>query len=38
VLDPLLAHKSALEAHLSEHCGTLFAVDTDVLLYDVMSA
>ena len=36
-LDRLLAHKSALEAHLSERCGELFAVDNDVLLYDVTS-
>src|SRR5271157_705520 len=36
-LDRLLAHKSALEAHLSERCGELFAVQNDVLLYDVTS-
>jgi hypothetical protein len=36
-LDRLLAHKAALEAHLSERCGELFAVDNDVLLYDVTS-
>ena len=36
-LDRLLEHKNALEAHLSEHCGRLFAVDNDVLLYDVTS-
>jgi len=36
-LDRLLAHKTALEAHLSERCGELFAVDNDVLLYDVTS-
>ena len=36
-LDRLLAHKAALEAHLSEPCGQLFAVDNDVLLYDVTS-
>jgi transposase len=36
-LDRLLAHKAALEAHLSERCGQLFAVDNDVLLYDVTS-
>ncbi len=36
-LDRLLAHKSALEAHLSERCGELFAVDNEVLLYDVTS-
>jgi transposase len=33
----LLAHKAALEAHLSERCGELFAVDNAVLLYDVAS-
>jgi hypothetical protein len=31
-LDRLLAHKSALEAHLSKRCGELFAVRNDVLL------
>jgi transposase len=36
-LDRLLAHKSAVERHLSERCGELFAVDNDVLLYDVTS-
>ena len=36
-LDRLLAHKTALEAHLSERCGELFAVENDVLLYDVTS-
>jgi transposase len=36
-LDHLLAHKAALEAHLSARCGELFAVDNDVLLYDVTS-
>ena len=36
-LDRLLAHKAALEAHLSERCGQLFAVDNNVLLYDVTS-
>ena len=36
-LDRLLAHKTPLEAHLSERCGELFAVDNDVLLYDVTS-
>ena len=34
-LDRLLAHKAALEAHLSARCGELFAVEDDVLLYDV---
>jgi len=37
-LDRLLAHKAALEAHLSQRCGELFAVENDVLLYDVASA
>src|SRR5437764_1268188 len=36
-LDHLLAHKSALEAHLSKRCGELFAIDNEVLLYDVTS-
>jgi transposase len=36
-LDHLLMHKSALEAHLSQRCGELFAVQNDVLLYDVTS-
>jgi transposase len=36
-LDHLLAHKAALEAHLSERCGALFAVQNEVLLYDVTS-
>ena len=36
-LDHLLAHKSALEAHLSERCGELFAIQNGVLLYDVTS-
>jgi hypothetical protein len=36
-LDRLLAHKTALEAHLSARCGELFAVENDVLLYDVTS-
>jgi transposase len=36
-LDLLLEHKAALEAHLSRHCGELFAVDNEVLLYDVTS-
>jgi hypothetical protein len=35
-LDHLLAHKAALEAHLS-HCGELFAIENEVLLYDVTS-
>src|SRR5204863_1837296 len=36
-LDRLLIHKSALEAHLSKRCGELFAIDNEVLLYDVTS-
>lgn len=36
-LDHLLAHKSALEAHLSQRCGELFAIQNEVLLYDVTS-
>lgn len=36
-LDRLLPHKAALEAHLSRRVGELFAVDNEVLLYDVTS-
>jgi transposase len=36
-LDRLLAHKAAVEAHLSKRCGELFAVHNEVLLYDVTS-
>src|ERR1700737_4779667 len=36
-LDELLVHKAALEAHLSRRCGELFAVQNEVLLYDVTS-
>ena len=36
-LDHLLMHKAALEAHLSRRCGELFAIDNEVLLYDVTS-
>jgi transposase len=36
-LDHLLEHKTALEAHLSERCGELFAIQNEVLLYDVTS-
>ena len=36
-LDRLLAHKAAVELHLSERCGELFAIENDVLLYDVTS-
>jgi transposase len=36
-LDHLLEYKSAVEAHLSQRCGELFAVENEVLLYDVTS-
>ena len=36
-LDRLLVHKGALEAHLSQRCGELFAIHNEVLLYDVTS-
>ncbi|MBZ0208781.1 MAG: IS1634 family transposase, partial [Hyphomicrobium sp.] len=36
-LDHLLVHKATLEAHLSQRCGELFAVENEVLLYDVTS-
>ena len=36
-LDHLLAQKEALEAHLSQRCGELFASENEVLLYDVTS-
>lgn len=36
-LDQLLAHKAAIEAHLSRRCGELFSTDDKVLLYDVTS-
>ena len=36
-LDRLLTHKAALEAHLSQRCGELFAIHNEVLLYDVTS-
>ena len=36
-LDHLILHKEALEAHLSQRCGELFAVENEVLLYDVTS-
>jgi len=36
-LDALLGHKEALEAHLSKRYGELFAVENEVLLYDVTS-
>src|SRR5258708_33790431 len=36
-LDRLLVHKAELEAHLSQRCGELFAVQNEVLLYDVTS-
>lgn len=36
-LDQLLPHKAALEAHLARRAGELFALDHEVLLYDVTS-
>ena len=36
-LDHLLMHKPAIETHLSKRCGELFAVQNEVLLYDVTS-
>ena len=36
-LDHLILYKEALEAHLSRRCGELFAVENEVLLYDVTS-
>lgn len=36
-LDRLLDHKDALETHLKNKLGTLFALDYDLLLYDVTS-
>jgi transposase len=36
-LDRLLPHKRALEAHLKRRFGELFALDYDLLLYDVTS-
>src|SRR6478672_2715670 len=36
-LDHLLAYKAELEAHLSKRCGESFAVQNEVLLYDVTS-
>lgn len=36
-LDHLLEHKAALEAHLARRAGELFAVENEVLLYDVTS-
>src|SRR5712692_1778296 len=36
-LDRLLAHKTALEQHLVARLGELFALDYDLLLYDVTS-
>lgn len=36
-LDRLLPHKSAIEAHLKERLGTLFAEPFDILLYDLTS-
>ena len=36
-LDHLLPHKHALEAHLKQRLGELFALDYELLLYDVTS-
>jgi transposase len=36
-LDRLLPHKVALEAHLKQRLGELFALDCELLLYDVTS-
>lgn len=36
-LDHLLAHKDALQDHLVERLGELFAIDYELLLYDVTS-
>jgi hypothetical protein len=36
-LDQLLAHKTALEQHLVARLGKLFALDYDLLPYDVTS-
>jgi transposase len=36
-LDRVLPHKQALEAHLVKRLGELFALDYDLLLYDVTS-
>ena len=36
-LDALLPHQEALEKHLKERLGTLFALQYDLLLYDVTS-
>jgi transposase len=36
-LDKLVRHKAAIEAHLSRRAGELFALDNEVLLYDVTS-
>jgi transposase len=36
-LDRLLEHKDALERHLKDRLGTLFALDYDLLLYDITS-
>jgi hypothetical protein len=36
-LDRLLPHKEALEAHLKRRLGVLFALDYELLLYDVTS-
>ena len=36
-LDRLVGHKAAIEAHLSRRAGELFAIENEMLLYDVTS-
>src|SRR6201988_2277637 len=36
-LDRLLVHKAALEAHLAQRCGELFAIENEGLLFNVTS-
>lgn len=36
-LDALVAHKSALEKHLTDRLGTLFDLEYDLLMYDITS-
>jgi hypothetical protein len=36
-LERLLPHKHAIERHLRQRLGELFALDYDLLLYDVTS-
>lgn len=37
-LDQLLAHKDAIEAHLQGRLGDLFAIEYELLLYDITSS